>query len=209
MPEVRLPAIADRAVWEKITKRRAGIRWDNVVEKVCKDLGGDQEEVLSIENFDRYNTEVTEKMSEMGILDLRNEVKTEKHFEIYGELREDNGMNTYLHGQMGYAKMLKLRFLSKGCGPTIKKKEIYQCSREEDVATNMCPCGTRIESRTHIVGECVIFKEERDALEETRKIDVCDMEEFCRLESSEKTIAILGDRWWPQTAKQDGYRVSM
>ena len=29
-----------------------------------------------------------------------------------------------------------------------------------------------------------------------------------RLESSEKTIAILGDRWWPQTAKQAGERIS-
>ena len=47
-----------------------------------------------------------------------------------------------------------------------------------------------------------IDKEERDALEEEmRKFDVCDMEEFCRLESSERMIAILGDRWWPQTAK--------
>ena len=34
------------------------------------------------------------------------------------------------------------------------------------------------------------------------------MEEFGRLESSEKTIAILGDRSWPQTAKQDGDRIS-
>ena len=33
VPEERLPAIVDRAVWEKITKGRAGIRWDNVVEK--------------------------------------------------------------------------------------------------------------------------------------------------------------------------------
>ena len=41
-----------------------------------------------------------------------------------------------------------------------------------------------------------------------RKLDVCDMEEFGRLESSEKTIAILGDRWWPQTAKSDGDRIS-
>ena len=39
-------------------------------------------------------------------------------------------------------------------------------------------------------------------------VDVCDMEEFGRLESSEKTIAILGDRWWPRTAKQDGDRTS-
>ena len=38
MPEKkRLPAIADRAVWEKITKGRAGIRWDNVVQKIWKE----------------------------------------------------------------------------------------------------------------------------------------------------------------------------
>ena len=41
-----------------------------------------------------------------------------------------------------------------------------------------------------------------------RKLDVCDMEGFGRLESNEKTIAILGDRWWPQTTKQDGDRIS-
>ena len=34
------------------------------------------------------------------------------------------------------------------------------------------------------------------------------MEKCGRLESSEKTIAILADRWWPQTAKQDGDRIS-
>ena len=33
------------------------------------------------------------------------------------------------------------------------------------------------------------------------------MEELGRLESGEKTIAVLGDRWWPQTAKQDGDRI--
>ena len=39
------------------------------------------------------------------------------------------------------------------------------------MATSMCPCGTIIEGRTHIVGECEIYKEERDALEEeTSKI---------------------------------------
>ena len=34
------------------------------------------------------------------------------------------------------------------------------------------------------------------------------MEEFGRLEGSDKTIAVLGDRWWPQTAKRDGDRIS-
>ena len=41
-----------------------------------------------------------------------------------------------------------------------------------------------------------------------RKIDECDMEKFGTLDSSEKTIAILGDRWWPQTAKQEGHEIS-
>ena len=40
------------------------------------------------------------------------------------------------------------------------------------------------------------------------KLNVCDMEEVGRLESSEKTIATLGDGWWLQTAKQDGDTIS-
>ena len=38
-------------------------------------------------------------------------------------------------------------------------------------------------------------------------IDECDMEEFHTLESSEKTIAVVGDRWWPQAAKQEGDKI--
>ena len=40
MPKKKLPAVADGAVWEKVTKWRAGIRWDIIVEKVWKDIGG-------------------------------------------------------------------------------------------------------------------------------------------------------------------------
>ena len=67
-----------------------------------------------------------------------------------------------------------------------------------------------METRTHIVGECEIYKEERDVLEEEemREIDDCDMEEFDTPDSSEKTIAILGDRWWPQAAQQEGDKTS-
>ena len=43
------------------------------------------------------------------------------------------------------------------------------------------------------MGECEIYKEERDVLEEMRKIYECDMEKFCTLVSSEKTIVILGE----------------
>ena len=71
----------------------------------------------------------------------------------------------------------------------------------------MCPRGkaTPLGSRTQFVREYEI-KEERDALE-MRKIDACDMENFSTLHSSEKTIAILGDRWWPQKAKREGHTI--
>ena len=44
--------------------------------------------------------------------------------------------------------------------------------------------------------------------EEIRGIDECDTEKFGTLDSSEKTIAILEDRWCPQAAKQDGDNIS-
>ena len=74
-----MPAIADRAVWEKVTKGRAGVRWDSVVEKVWKDIGGNQEEILSIEKFVGYNTEVKEKIEIRERLALRDKVKEEEH----------------------------------------------------------------------------------------------------------------------------------
>ena len=37
-----------------------------------------------------------------------------------------------------------------------------------------------------------------------RELDNGDMEGFGELDGSEKTIAILGDRWWSQAAKQEG-----
>ena len=37
--------------------------------------------------------------------------------------------------------------------------------------------------------------EERDVLEDMREIDESDVEEFDTLDSSEKTIAILGGGW--------------
>ena len=54
-----------------------------------------------------------------------------------------------------------------------------------------------------------MYKEERGVLEEEmRKMEEFDMEKFGALDSSEKTIAILGDRWWPQAAKQEGIKTS-
>ena len=54
-----------------------------------------------------------------------------------------------------------------------------------------------------------MYKEKWDVFkEEMGKMDACDMENGGTLDSSENTIAILGDRWWPQAAKQKGNKIS-
>ena len=58
-------------------------------------------------------------------------------------------MKTYLHGPMDYAKKLKLRFRVGNLDLPEKRKKYSSSQEEEDVATNMCPCGTTIASRTH------------------------------------------------------------
>ena len=75
-----------------------------------KDIGGNQEEILSIEKFAGCKTQVKEKIEIRERLALRNKVKEKEHLEIYWGLREEIRMNTYLHGPMDYAKTLKLRF---------------------------------------------------------------------------------------------------
>ena len=42
---------------------------------------------------------------------------------------------------------------------------------------------------------------------EMRDVNEGGMESLDALDSREKTIAVLGDRWWPQTAKQDGDKI--
>ena len=87
-------------------------------------------------------------------------MKEEKH------LRDIRGVEgrylneTYLHGPMDYAKKLKQRF-RVGDLDLPERRNRYTSSREEeDVDAHVCPCGTTMESGTHIVGECEIYKEE-------------------------------------------------
>ena len=99
MPKKRLPAIADRAVWEKATKGQAG-RLDSVVEKVWKGIGGNQKDVLPIEKLGGYTTDVKERIERRARLAQRNCVKEDEHTETYGGAREETGMETYWHGPM-------------------------------------------------------------------------------------------------------------
>ena len=74
-----------------------------MVQQIWKGLG-DQKEVLSIEEFGGYKTEGKKKTERRERLALGNKGMEEKHLEIYGGLREDIGMKTYLHGPMDNAK---------------------------------------------------------------------------------------------------------
>ena len=47
----------------------------------------------------------------------------------------------------------------------------------------------------------------RGCVEDMRRVNGYDMEKFSTLNSSERTIAIQGDRWWPQVAKEKGDRI--
>ena len=71
---------------------------------------------------------------------------------------------------------------------------------EEDAQP--CPCGKARESRKYIVAECELYKEERDILEgEMQEVKKGGMKSYDTLDTREKTVAILENRWWPQTAK--------
>ena len=80
-------------------------------------------------------------------------MKEEEHF------RDARGVegrywneNVFLHGRMDFAKKLKLRFRVGDLGLPERRKRYTSSRKEEDVDAQVCPCGTTIESRTHIVG---------------------------------------------------------
>ena len=106
----RLPAIVVRFVWEKRTKGKAGIRWDKVVENIWKEIGGNKNEIMSIEDVGEYKTKVDDMIELREMKSPRQKVEEEEHLKIYGGLREGIGMKTYLHGPLDYAKNLKLLF---------------------------------------------------------------------------------------------------
>ena len=203
MSDDRLPAMVDKAAWGKATPGKKGIRWDKVVEKVWKEIG-DEEETLDTEGFGGFKTKVKEMLESREEATLRKKVRSEDHLEIYGKLKEGIGMKTYLDGPMDYAKKLKLQFRVGDLDLPERRKRYTSRRREEEEDRHTCPCGKSEESRPHIVGECELYRKEREDLEEEMRQRGCDMDKFGKLDNSEKTIAIIGDRWWAQEALEDG-----
>ena len=136
-------------------------------------------------------------------------MELEKQLRDTRGIERRNGNESYLHGPMYISKTLKLRFRVGDLDLPERRKRYTSSREEEEVHVQMCPFGRAIESRTHVIRECEMHKEERYVLEEEmREIDERDMEEFGTVDSSEKTIAFLGDRCWPQAAKLEGDKIS-
>ena len=92
-----------------------------------KDIGGNQEEILSIEKFAGYKTEVKEDTEIREKLALRNKLKEEEHLEMYGGLREEIGMNVNVFARpSGLRENAETAISCRGLGPARKKKEACQ-----------------------------------------------------------------------------------
>ena len=116
-PKKRLTARANSPVWEKVTKGRAGMRWDNVVHKVWKGIGGSQEDILSMEQFGGCKTEVEERIERRERLALKMEDGRGRTFRDIREIKIRHWNEKVL------AKTLAIS--CKGPGPAGKKKEAF------------------------------------------------------------------------------------
>ena len=72
-------------------------------------VGGNKNEIMSIEDVGEYKTKV-DMIELREMKSLRQNVDEEDHLKIYGGLIEGMGMKTCLHGPIDYAKNFKLRF---------------------------------------------------------------------------------------------------
>ena len=119
-----MPAIADMAAWEKVIKGRAGTRWDSVVEKVWKDLGGNQEEILSIEEFGGFKTKVNER------IETQSKASAKKQAEKGGTPtrrveRRCRNENVFARPN-GLRENAETVISCREPGPARTKKEVYQ-----------------------------------------------------------------------------------
>ena len=73
-------------------------------------------------------------------------------------------MTTYSNGPMDFAKMLKLRFRVGNLDLSEARKMFTRSWEEEEVDAHIDVSVWQINSRTHIVGEREIRKEERNVL---------------------------------------------
>ena len=126
MPKKRLPAIDGRAVWEKLTKELAGIRWDSVVDKAWKDIGENQGDMLSIEKFAEYKTEVKEKDRNKGKASAKKQGDRGRTLKYVRRVKRRYRNENVLARPKGLRENAETAISCRGFGPATKKKEAFQ-----------------------------------------------------------------------------------
>lgn len=95
---------------------------------------------------------------------------------------------------MDYAQKLKKQFRIGDLDLPEGRKR-YISNTEEQDTMKACPYGKAGESRTHIIEECELCRDEREALEEQTRNIGCGMAKFSAFGKSAKKIAMSGDKW--------------
>ena len=101
--------------------------WDNVVENIWKDIGRNQEEILSIEKLAGYKTYLKARIEIWERLALGNTAKDEEHLEIYEGVKggRDRNENVFARPN-GLRKNAETAISGRGPRPAREKKEVYQ-----------------------------------------------------------------------------------
>ena len=116
---------------------------------------------MSVEDVGEYKAKVSDMIELREMKSLRQKADEEEHLKIYGGLGEGIGMKTYLLTWLTRLRKnpLKLRFRI-GDLDLPERRKMYTSSRVEEEDGQTCPCGKARESRTHIVAECELYKEQ-------------------------------------------------
>ena len=130
-------------------------RWENAAEKVWKDIGGNQEDIMPAEKFSGYKPAVEKRIEIRERLALRHKVKSDKHIrDVRGVELRYRKENIFARSN-GNAKSLKLRFHVRDLDLPERRKR-YTSSRGKKLKNmhrRARTCGKAVESRYHVKGE--------------------------------------------------------
>lgn len=124
MPGKKLPATVDEAVWEKKMKGQAGIRRNMVVERVWEDTGGNQDEILFIDECGGCKTKVGDTIEIRQKKGLRRKVDQEEDLKIY-EVERGNRDENICARPSGLLETVESTISGGGPGP-VRKKDMCQ-----------------------------------------------------------------------------------
>ena len=123
-----LPVTANGAVWENVTKGRTGIRWNNVGDKVWKEIGGKQEEIYCPRRSlgGMYKAELKRNVKKKGRASVKKGGTGRTFRYIREVLSEETGMQCTCMAQNGLRENPETAISCRGLGPARNKKEVYQ-----------------------------------------------------------------------------------